>query len=46
MKKVFEVPVLDVIKFNMYESIANIDIEDLPSNPDWDIDFGDDDEWQ
>lgn len=46
VKKIFEIPEIDVIKFNMSESIANVDIDDVPSNPDWDIDFGDGDEWQ
>ena len=42
MKKFFEVPEIEVIKFNMSESIADVDIDDLPSAPDWDIDIGGD----
>ena len=40
MKKFFEAPEIDVIEFNMSESIADIDIGELPSQPDWDIDIG------
>ena len=44
MKKFFEVPEIDVIKFKMSESIADVNLEDVPSEPDWDIDI--DGEWQ
>ena len=44
MKKVFEIPEIDVIKFNMSESIADVDLEDVPSDPEWDVDIGGD--WQ